>query len=89
MNFKQLFFFSLGYRSYRHKAVGSIFIYNCASIFEKNYPSTHLEEMMIDVKAVTALDPRWRRNKDTKEIAQMPCSWSTLTKRFYLIAATL
>lgn len=78
-----------GYRSYRHKAVGSIFIYNCASIFEKNYPSTHLEEMMIDVKAVTALDPRWRRNKDKKEIAQMPCSWSTLTKRFYFIAATL
>lgn len=78
-----------GYKSYRHKAVGSIFIYNCVNIFEKNYHTTHLEEMMIDVKAVIALDPRWRRTKDKKEIAQMPCSWSTLTKRFYFIAATL
>ncbi|XP_052681028.1 caspase-14-like [Crassostrea angulata] len=78
-----------GYRSYRHKAVGSIFIYSCVNIFEKNYPTTHLEEMMIDVKADIALGPRWRRTKDKKEIAQMPCSWSTLTKRFYFIVATL
>uniref|UniRef100_A0A8W8M195 Uncharacterized protein n=1 Tax=Magallana gigas TaxID=29159 RepID=A0A8W8M195_MAGGI len=78
-----------GYRSYRYKDVGSIFIYNCVKIFEKNYPTTHSEEMMIDVKAVIALGPSWRQTKDKKEIAQMPCSWSTLTKRFYFIAAAL
>lgn len=77
-----------GYRSFRRIAVGSIFIYNCINIFEKNYLTTHLEEMMIDVKAVIALDPRWQRTKDKKEIAQMPCSWSTLTKRFYFIETT-
>ncbi|XP_022297114.1 caspase-14-like isoform X2 [Crassostrea virginica] len=76
-----------GYKSYRHKAVGSVFIYNCMNIFEKNYSSMHIEEMMIDVRAVIALDPRWQRTKDSKLIAQMPCSWSTLTKRFYLIPA--
>ena len=47
----------------------------------------HIEEMMIDVRAVIALDPRWQQTKDSKLIAQMPCSWSTLTKRFYLIPA--
>ncbi|XP_048742245.2 caspase-2-like [Ostrea edulis] len=73
-----------GYKAYRYKDFGSIFIYNCIKTFETNYTTTHLEEMLIDVKAVIALDPRWRR---TKEHSQMPCHWSTLTKKFMLIPA--
>ncbi|XP_061186552.1 caspase-3-like [Saccostrea echinata] len=71
-----------GYKAYRFKDIGSIFIFNCIKTFEDSYTTMHLEDMMIDVKAVIALDPRWRR---TKEHAQMPCTWSTLTRRFYFL----
>lgn len=39
---------------------------------------------MIDVKADIARIPAWKNNDKKNEIAQMPCTWSTLTKKFYL-----
>ncbi|XP_063424683.1 caspase-14-like isoform X1 [Mytilus trossulus] len=70
-----------GYKAFRHKNFGSMFIYECIQKFKEQYTKTHLEEMMIDVKAALALGSADK----TKRHVQMPCTWSTLTKRLYLV----
>ena len=61
-----------------------MFINKCIKNFKENYSKMHLEDIMIDVRADVALDPECQQTKDSKVIAQMPCSSSTLTKRFFL-----
>ncbi|XP_076089978.1 caspase-3-like [Mytilus galloprovincialis] len=68
-----------GYKSFRQKNAGSIFIYECMKKFKESYANTHIEEMMIDVKAAVASGSIGKAHKRV----QMPCTWSTLTKRFY------
>lgn len=70
-----------GYKAFRHKNFGSIFIYECIKKFKEQYSKTHLEEMMIDVKAALAIGSVDK----TKKHVQMPCTWSTLTKRFFFV----
>lgn len=79
---RSFFFYFLGYKAYRHRHTGSIFIRNCIETFEKNHRDEHLEQMMIDVRASVAL-PDSDQGSSRKRIPQMPCTWSTLTKKFY------
>lgn len=74
-----------GHVSIRCEKEGSHFIKSCATIFEKNYSTLHLEEMMIDVKADIARKQEGEEAViNNRTVAQMPCTWSTLTRRFYL-----
>ncbi|CAG2236484.1 unnamed protein product [Mytilus edulis] len=70
-----------GHKAFRHKHFGSMFIYECIKKFKEQYTKTHLEEMMIDVKAALAIGSADK----TKRHVQMPCTWSTLTKRLFLV----
>lgn len=76
------FFYFLGYESYRNSLTGSIFIRNCIETFEKNHLDEHLEQMMIDVRASVAVQDL-NQGLPVERIPQMPCTWSTLTKKFY------
>lgn len=77
--------FATGYVSLRCEKEGSLFIKSCARIFEKNYSTLHLEEMMIDVKAEIGRKLEGtEKTLDGISVAQMPCTWSTLTRQFYL-----
>ncbi|XP_061164378.1 caspase-3-like isoform X2 [Saccostrea echinata] len=70
-----------GYFAWRRPHLGSWFFHNVIKIFKDNYLEEHMEDMLIDVKEALAYDPQWQTNTGHK---QMPCTWSTLTKRFYL-----
>lgn len=74
-----------GYQSFRRVAgseVGSWFITECLKEFEKNHRKHHLEDMLITVRQNVA--HHWNRSDGGK---QMPCVWSTLTKRLMLAKA--
>jgi len=60
--------------SFRNKETGAVFIQNLLAVVKEYYKESHLEEMLVIV--------RHRFLKD--QIKQMPCTWSTLTKLFYL-----
>ena len=64
----------------KYSDVGAWFIHVLLQIIEDSYEVDHFEDMLISVRHKIALDPKWRRS----EYCQMPCSWTTLTKRFYL-----
>ena len=72
----------LGNKAFRTKYsdVGAWFIHVLLQITEERYEVDHFEDMLISVRHRIALDPEWRRSG----YCQMPCSWTTLTKRFYL-----
>lgn len=70
-----------GYYAYRRPNVGSWFFCNLLKIFKEHYEEEHVEDMLIDVKERLAYDDEWQTNEGFK---QMPCTWSTLTKRFFL-----
>uniref|UniRef100_A0A8W8LJ21 Caspase family p10 domain-containing protein n=1 Tax=Magallana gigas TaxID=29159 RepID=A0A8W8LJ21_MAGGI len=70
-----------GYFAYRRPNVGSWFFCNLLEIFKEHYEEEHVEDMLIDVKERLAYDEEWQTNEGFK---QMPCTWSTLTKRFFL-----
>lgn len=72
-----------GHVSVRCPDFGTVFIFNCIETFKKDYSNTHLVEMMIDVKAAVAFQSKIG-DKTVIKLRQMPCTWSTLTKRFYL-----
>ncbi|XP_045184555.2 caspase-3-like isoform X2 [Mercenaria mercenaria] len=71
---------TLGYRSFRRPSIGSWFITECINVFEKYHKKDHLEDMLITVRQEVAL--RWGKKDDGAK--QMPCVWSTLTKRLKL-----
>jgi len=60
--------------SQRDPKKGAVYIQNLLAVVKKYYKESHLEEMLVIV--------RHRFLKD--QIKQMPCTWSTLTKLFYL-----
>ena len=64
----------------KYSDVGAWFIHVLLKIIEDSYEVDHFEDMLISVRHKIALDPKWR----TSKYRQMPCSWTTLTKRFYL-----
>ncbi|XP_053404642.1 caspase-3-like [Mercenaria mercenaria] len=70
---------TLGYKSFRRRGIGSWFITECINVFEKYHKKDHLEDMLITVRENVAL--RWTKDDGAK---QMPCVWSTLTKRLKL-----
>lgn len=70
-----------GYVSYRRKGVGSWFFHNLIKVFRNNYQDEHVEEMLTYVKQLLAYDEEWKTLEGCK---QMPCTWSTMTKHFYL-----
>ncbi|KAH3806086.1 caspase-7-like [Dreissena polymorpha] len=72
-----------GYKSFRKTGGtsfrGSWFIQSCVQVFQEYYKSDHLEDMLITVRERVA---ELERPDDGKK--QMPCVWSTLTRRLYL-----
>ncbi|XP_071140020.1 caspase-3-like isoform X3 [Mytilus edulis] len=83
-----------GHLSFRHRETGSWFINALVQVLTETYETRHFEEMLVGVRHMLARDPKWRglrsdpENSEKKQIlCQMPCSWTTLTKLFYLKAA--
>ncbi|CAG2218971.1 CASP7 [Mytilus edulis] len=77
-----------------HRETGSWFINALVQVLTETYETRHFEEMLVGVRHMLARDPKWRglrsdpENSEKKQIlCQMPCSWTTLTKLFYLKAA--
>lgn len=70
---------TLGYKSFRRVSIGSWFITECIRVFREYYTEDHLEDMLITVRERVALG--WTKQDGAK---QMPCVWSTLTKRLML-----
>uniref|UniRef100_A0A194AP64 Putative caspase-3 n=1 Tax=Pinctada fucata TaxID=50426 RepID=A0A194AP64_PINFU len=73
-----------GYKAYRRPSseIGAWFIHALIEVFKEMHTQCHLEDMLISVRAMLAEDPTFERS--TKKTRQMPCTWSTLTKRLYL-----
>ncbi|CAC5390578.1 CASP7 [Mytilus coruscus] len=83
-----------GHLSFRHRETGSWFINALVEVLAEKYEKQHFEEMLVNVRHMLARDPKWRglrsdpEHSEQKQIlCQMPCSWTTLTKLFYLKAA--
>ncbi|CAC5371026.1 unnamed protein product [Mytilus coruscus] len=70
-----------GYKAFRTKFsdIGAWFIHVLLEEIEESYESDHLEDMLISVRHKLAIDEEWRRS----EMCQMPCTWTTLTKRLF------
>lgn len=62
------------YVSFRSTQTGAHFIQELIAVIKDYYKESHLEEMLVIV----------RHRFATKQKNQMPCTWSTLTKLFYL-----
>ncbi|VDI22487.1 Hypothetical predicted protein [Mytilus galloprovincialis] len=80
-----------GHSSIRHRKDGSWFINALVQVLTETYEKRHFEEMLVGVRHMLA---KWRgRRKDPEDsgkkqiLCQMPCSWTTLTKLFYLKAS--
>lgn len=77
--------FAAGNVSFRSSEDGSHFIKSCATIFENDYSTRHLEQMMLDVRADIGRKPEGKEICiDGKWVAQIPEIRSTLTREFYL-----
>lgn len=72
-----------GYAAFRNRKWGSVFIFHCIETFKKDYSNTHLEEMMIDVKANIAFRLDLKKGQSIVKLSQMPITTTTLTKRFF------
>lgn len=72
-----------GYAAFRNPNWGSVFIFHCIETFKRDYSNTHLEEMMIDVKANIALHSDLNKDQSIVKLPQMPITTTTLTKRFF------
>lgn len=72
----------LGNRAYRtiNSDIGAWFIHVLLQIIEERYEEDHFEDMLVLVRNTLALKHEWRKGG----YCQMACSWTTLTKRFYL-----
>ena len=62
------------YSSLRDTRTGAHFIQELLAVIKDFYEESHLEEMLVIV----------RHNFAASQKHQMPCTWSTLTKLFYL-----
>ena len=72
----------LGNKAFRTNKsdVGAWFIHVLLQVIKERYEVDHLEDMLISVRHKIALDPECC----SSGYCQMPYSWTTLTKRFYL-----
>ncbi|XP_045201993.2 caspase-3-like [Mercenaria mercenaria] len=64
----------------------TFFINALLMVFKKFYRRDHVEEMLISVRESLALGEKKYFHRQCKYSKQMPCTWSTLTKRLYLTA---
>lgn len=69
-----------GYISNSSEHDESYFIKKCVEVFKKDSSKMHVEEMMIEVKAIIA---SMQFVKPDGTSAQMPCTWSTLRKKVF------
>ncbi|KAJ8300152.1 hypothetical protein KUTeg_021671 [Tegillarca granosa] len=65
----------------RHGDVGAWFIDAFIEVCKDSYGEDHLEEMLISVREKIAYGKHYRTNAGG---CQMPCVWTTLTKRLFL-----
>ncbi|WAR18950.1 CASP6-like protein [Mya arenaria] len=66
-----------GYKSTRMTVSGSWFITTCVEVFRQFYKTDHLEDMLVTVRERVAQKEREHSKK------QMPCVWTSLTKRLF------
>ena len=73
-----------GYKAYRrtNTGMGAWFLHAFIEVCKEYSMEDHLEEMLITVKGKVAHDEQFQ-TRDGKK--QMPCTWSTLTRRLFLM----
>ncbi|XP_078315020.1 caspase-7-like [Crassostrea virginica] len=69
-----------GYIAYRDPVQGSWFFNKMVEVFKKYHKEKDIEEMMIIVKNAVA---SMTKKEGDKILKQMPCTWSTLTKKLF------
>ncbi|OWF48832.1 caspase-3-like [Mizuhopecten yessoensis] len=75
-----------GCKAFAKSSDGSFLIEVTIKHFQKKFASDDVECMLSDIRRTIAYDPKYRSTPDaTEPYRQMPCTWSTLTDKLYLI----
>ncbi|XP_064616074.1 caspase-3-like isoform X2 [Liolophura sinensis] len=68
-----------GYKAWRRVQEGSWFFQCLLDLLERYHNTEHLEDILISLRGVIAT-----QHETADGVKQMPCTYSTLTKRFYI-----